>query len=493
MRQLIQLQMKQLISFIVLLSLIFSSSCSSHYLTPVDAAAAERITSNHPTGTRGGVTRNGRKLEGPTLSFPSITRDLHPEPLELKAHSGFDLKEKEEEIFIAIEEVLTPYLKDVVPSGLIAYDLKVEYSEGEETAAAGIVITNILVTCVVTVRSDSIQSLKALTHEKANLWLIEFFDGSNIYKILGKLDDENIQINEIVFQDDEFRSPLLNGGKVISGVKSDRITGGGGSGSTGKSTSSGNGGMIAGAFAGVVIVCSVLLVKYRDRLPWNEVRDMSFGGSDSSSGSSSGGSGSGRQFLIKTFGRKSNRNAFRRSAIDAAGRITTAGGAAGGGRRGPPMSEVIPISANPHNPFDFGESRSERTQSVGGDFDITDDYDFSKKSPSILSYYSYGTKQANTPRRDPNSSDYDEFSMPDEYNTVTDEYSVHCHSILGLQDDKSTASRSTANGGYGPPPSPYYNDLDDEWSFMEGYSVASSSRGESKEGSKSKLNIPSLL
>ena len=31
------------------------------------------------------------------LTFPSITRDLHPDPLELKAHSGFDLKEKEEE------------------------------------------------------------------------------------------------------------------------------------------------------------------------------------------------------------------------------------------------------------------------------------------------------------------------------------------------------------------------------------------------------------
>lgn len=404
-------------------------------------------------------TRDSRNLESTIFSIPPITRDLHPDPLELKGHGDFALNDREVEIFDTIKLVLTPYLNEVVSSGLVAYDLKIEYSEGEETNAAGIIITNMLVTCVITVQSDSVQSLRELTHEKANYWLIQFFDGSNIYKLLGSLHDKNIDVNEIVFQDEDFRSPLLNGGQVISGVNSDGSLSL--SASTKQPSGPGKAAMIAGVFAGIVIICCILLIKYKHYLPWNEMRSDSFG-LNSRSGSSSSSEKERMQFLPNSFRTKMKQEVFKRNYDR------------------PPISEIVPMST------DY-ESRSDRAESVGGDFNVPDEYDFAKKSPSIRSYSSH-EKQTRT-SRNANTSEYDEFSMPGDYNTVTDEYSIHCHSILGLHDDHSLTNTSDTSRPRGdtsisiPPPSPYYDDLEDEWSF-DSYS---------EESSGGKLRLPSLL
>eukprot|EP00980_Cylindrotheca_fusiformis_P007507 scaffold1559_cov114-Cylindrotheca_fusiformis.AAC.12 len=202
------------------------------------------------------------------FSFPSVVRDLHPEALKLKAHSSFHLGDNDPEIFAALQSVLTPYLQDILGDSLVSYDLEIVYSEGENVDVDDIVVTNMVITCVLTVKSDSVQGLQLHTHVNADIWFFDFFNGSNVFKFLSNLRDEyNIDVNEIVFQDEEFRSPLLNGGNVDSEVKNDDIP------PPDPPSSGGKGGAIAGALIGILIVGGILLVRYTEKIPWHWIQD----------------------------------------------------------------------------------------------------------------------------------------------------------------------------------------------------------------------------
>lgn len=495
---------------------------------------AANLTAAHSAGSfRGSITSKSRKLvQGFVSSFPSVTRDLHPEALKLKAHSSIHLGDKDPEIFVALEAVFTPYLQEILGESLVAYDLEILYGEGEDTEVENIVVTNMLVTCVLTVRSGSAQELQLHTHDKADTWFYEFFDGTNVFKFLANLREKNIDVNEIVFQDEEFRSPLLNGGEVVSEVNSDGIS----SGSSNKpqpESSGGQGGAIAGAFVGVLVVCGVLLVRYKEKIPWHLVQDMTMASEtslDDSDASKKPGS-RGRRLsaalkkkipssqaikkkLPSSEGIKKklpSANAIkqkiyspvRRAAIQKKPAFSSDYPAEPKNRQTRPTKKNPPVSlldSNPYNPFNSNSNLdpppSDISFSVDGDYDIPEEYDFSVRSPTISSY---SGARVTTPVVDLTGSE-DEFSMPDDYNTVNDDYSVHCHSILGLVDQPSLLddSRSVASrrAGMPPPASPYFSnsntELLDEWSidgYSDGYSLAAA---KTSGGAKSGLDLPPL-
>jgi hypothetical protein len=450
-------------------------------------------------------------------NFPTVTRDLHPEPLQLKAHSSIDLSDKDPEMFAAMESVLTPYLQEIIGSNLIAYDLKIEYSPGEDVQVEDIVVTNLVMTCVVTVRSDSLETLKALTHGQADKWFFDFFDGLSVYKFLGSLRDSGIDINEIVFQEQDFRSPLLNGGQVISEVN--RVPTGA---NTPQNISEGSrtGGKIAGVFASMILIGGALLVNYKEKIPWGRVKDLNL-----SLGSDSGSKAGDRQEKKKPWDRlldltqgkqpeKEKKPIGRRKTRTEAFKSKSTLVRKAAIQKKPASSKDLVVNSkpsgkskplvSPFNPF-VEPPPSDRSHSVAGDFDVPEEYDFSERSPTISSYSGGNVRNAGT--RGKNGMDDEEFSMPDDYNTicntVPDEYSLHCHSILGLVDrpdddtsgdDTSTMDRSLLSykkpvAGV-VPPSPAYSNGTDEWS-VDGYSVGYSTAAK-KATQSSLLDMPTF-
>ncbi|CAJ1967783.1 unnamed protein product [Cylindrotheca closterium] len=546
-------------------------------------------------------------------NFPSITRDLHPQELKLKAHSSVHLGDRQSEIFSSLESVLTPYFQEILGDTLVAYDLKVKYSEGENVDLPDIIVTNMLVSCILTVRTNSVEELKLHTHAHANSWFFDFFDGLNVYKFLGQLRDNDIEVGELVFQDEEFRSPLLGGG-VLGG---DLDVGSISLGPDGSPQSGGQAGAIAGAFVGVMVVAGVLAYRYKEKIPWDKIHEKSLGGSSitGSLASSSAGSSSKRTAMTRlSNGIERGVEAGKRLSETVKSKVgpklevvkskvgprldavkSTVGPKLDAAKsnlapkldaakskfgflqervsmyknNGPNstamkmMPQEVPdspesaarknrtslLDSNPYNPFQDHHRKpaaaaapSEGTYSVGGDFGVGDEYEASilQRSPTISSYSGYGGREIvfGNDARD------DEFSMPDDYNTVVaDDYSVHCHSILGLMDQPSVdeatiLSRKPSNdsedeGGddeddedeedyndddddddddeqgtqqqqqqqqqeasvtASVPQSPYFTDMD-EWS-MDGYSLASrpaarNGRGAGAAG-RSNLNMPHL-
>mmetsp|Transcript_8800 Transcript_8800/g.21067 ORF Transcript_8800/g.21067 Transcript_8800/m.21067 type:complete len:549 (+) Transcript_8800:71-1717(+) len=515
---------------------------------------------------RGGIrTRNENHrelIQSFANNFPSVTRDLHPQELKLKAHSSIHLGEKQPEIFASLESVLTPYFQEILGESLVAYDLKVKYSEGEDTDVADIIVTNMLVSCILTVRSNSVEELKFHTHDHANKWFFDFFDGLNVYKFLGQLRDNDIEVGEIVFDDEEFRSPLLNGGGM-GGLDIGNIS----LNADGSAQSGGQAGAIAGAFVGVMVVGGVLAYRYKEKIPWDKIQEKSFGGSSATSslGSSSEGSSSKRTAMTRlSHGIDKSIEAGKRlsatiqkklpskdevnSKLDVVKsnlgpKLDVAKSKLGfiqervsmyknnihpHGNKMPDAPDspesaarknrLSLLDSNPYNPFqDIPKpAPSEGTYSVGGDFGVGEEYDAStQRSPTISAYSGYGREIVFN-----NSSDVEEFSMPDDYNTVVaDDYSVHCHSILGLMegdqasvDDRTVLSRRPNNNtddeeeddddqttqqqeevpSPAPsavvPQSPFFTDMD-EWS-MDGYSLAS--RPAAPRSGRSNLNMPNL-
>ena len=99
--------------------------------------------------------------------------------IHLKAHSISDLSALDPEIFAVLQAQLTPYLQGIVGHTLQAYSLEVDYTPGfaedQSSVAPGIIVTNMEVTCTLKVRSDSLVSLKRITHQQTNQWVRDFF------------------------------------------------------------------------------------------------------------------------------------------------------------------------------------------------------------------------------------------------------------------------------------------------------------------------------
>jgi hypothetical protein len=210
--------------------------------------------------------------DGPPMrfkyNFPSVQHRVYSGVILLKASSSFDLSEMDPEIFAVLQTVLTPYLQTEVGSTLEAYTLEVDYSPRKDDVSGGVVVTILSVTCTLKVKSNSIESLRNMNHDFASQLIYDFFAGDYLANFLSALLKNNINVNEIVFEDQEFKSPLANGQQVVAGIS------GGVESSTSSSSSyssdGGNAGAMVGVTIAVVVVGLIFFLHYTGRLPSKE-------------------------------------------------------------------------------------------------------------------------------------------------------------------------------------------------------------------------------
>lgn len=202
------------------------------------------------------------------FNFPKVQHRLYSGPVLLKAHSAVDLSEMDPEIFAVLQSVLTPYVQTTAGSTLHSYTLEVDYSPANDQVAQGMVVTNLEVTVTLKLVSDSIESLKAMNHTQASQWIRDFFSGPELYQFITALGKNNIPVNEIVFLEQEFKTPLNTDGQVIAAISGD---GGGNSHPPNTTPSSSgnnnNGGVVIGITLATLAVGAVLFLHFSGRLP----------------------------------------------------------------------------------------------------------------------------------------------------------------------------------------------------------------------------------
>lgn len=200
--------------------------------------------------------------------FPSIQHKLYPEPIKLKAHSSFDLSETDPEIFAILQSVMTTYLQTLMGKSLQAYTLEVDYSPGhdDEVVAEGVIVTNLQVSCTLKVVSETLDSLTMVNHKQVRQWIRDMFVGTELSTLLSQLRKNNINVNEIVFAEDEFR--LANGGPVVAGINGEASSSS--SSTSGEGGKSGNAGAMIGVTLGVIVVGVILFLHLTGRLPSKE-------------------------------------------------------------------------------------------------------------------------------------------------------------------------------------------------------------------------------
>ena len=97
-----------------------------------------------------------------------------------------------------------------------------DYSPGNDQVAQGMVVTNLEVTVTLKVVSDSIESLKVMNHTQVSHWIRYFFSGPELYQFITAL-DKNIPVNEVVFLEREFKTPLNTDGQVIAAISGETV------------------------------------------------------------------------------------------------------------------------------------------------------------------------------------------------------------------------------------------------------------------------------
>jgi hypothetical protein len=434
-----------------------------------------------------------------TFSFPTIQHMIYSGSIHLKAHSIHDLTELDPEIFAVLQSQLTPYLQAIVGHTLQAYSLEVDYTPGyaedQKSVAPGIVVTNLEVTCTLKVRSDSIGSLTRITHNQAHQWIRDFFGGSEITVLLTELQNNNIHVNEIVFVEDTFKT---NDGQVIAGINS----GGGTGGSSPSSNSGSNTGMVIGVTMAIIAVGGVLFLHLTGNLPSREdLRDIRHSlreklhldsGSEGYHGGSSSGSNDDedgsepkgrRRTWSATFKRHPD-TGIRKAAIQkkpaysddylslgtksvGSKRSSSSDGKTSSTPSSSPKSTRTPNSASNENHSESGTGFDDYSFSVAGDYNVDGDYDMairSQGSPSRRSSrpsYSRGNSpRTNTSHSRGDIDGNDEFSMPEDYDTILhgdDEslYSKWSQSVMTfLPGRKNHKKRDKANVISPPPGSP---------------------------------------
>lgn len=483
--------------------------------------------------------------DGPVFLFPTIEHVLYAQPVLLKAHSSFDLSETDPEIFAILQAAMTPYLQTLVGHTLQAYTLEVDYSPGHEGAADDVIVTNLRVMCTLKVVSDSLKSLTMITHQQVGEWMHDFFAGEEALQLLDELRRNNINVNEIVFADQDFKSPVV-----------DEINGEGGSSSSSSSPNdnddgkSGNAGVVIGVTMAIIFVGLVLYLHFTGRLPSKErlgelgssLRDSLSSGSRSGSHRSEstrpfvdedglnkeGRGGRGRRIWAATIGRlysflSGNGNydnsgddddeeggRRRRTFSGTFRRFPTGGLRPAAIQKRPAQSKDYLKNADHNDSNDTSKSSisqppSSSSSESGGDVgaghegnrkpfssamgggsvaNTMDDYSFSCHKDRMGEDYDvdgdYGpsgsprspTCQTSSGRLPTRYRDHgDEFSMPDDYDTVTDDhqsvYSRWSQSVMTLSSfmprpngqrnssrTKPSSSVRTGGGGSNPNASP---------------------------------------
>lgn len=392
------------------------------------------------------------------FNFPKIQHRVYSGPVLLKAHSAYDLSEMDPEIFAVLQSVLTPYLQAEVGSTLQAYTLEVDYSPGTDKVAEGMVVTNLQVTVTLKVLSNSIASLTSIDHTQASEWVREFFDGPELYQFITALGDNNIPINEIVFMEQDFKSPMNTGGQVIAGIE-----GNGGGNKRPTSSGGGSNGAVIGITIATLAVGCVLLLHFTGKLPSRESFDR-FYRTTRESLSSGTRSYDGDDFDLGDAladihnveeGKRKRRD---RTWSGTFRRFPTGGVRPAAIQKEPARSEDYlgdssskgsssrssssnKVSTSSSSSKDSSVSKAKRLSQPSAAYD---DYSFSvDEDYNVKGDYGPMTPKTLGNRRNmlsPNGSTpsgRSEFSMPEEYDTVAEEqaslYSKWSHSVMGRQ------------------------------------------------------------
>lgn len=415
-----------------------------------------------------GLPQTITKPQHLAFSFPTIQHMIYSGSINLKAHSAYDLSQMDPEIFGVLQSMLTPYLQAIVGHTLQAYNLEVDYTPGhaedQSAVAAGGVVTNLEVACTLKVRSDSVASLKRITHKQAKQWIRDFFSGHEMGQFLNELSSNNINVNEIVFVEDQFATPA-NGGQVIAGIESGG-NGNGPSSSSSSSSSDGNPGVVIGVAIAMVAVGAILFLHFTGHLPYREkLSELRIlmrhslscdSGSEGYHGGSSDGNGtkdeendqapSGRRRTWSATFRRHPDAGIRKAALQkkparsedylsggSTSTVSKQSNSSGGITNNTPLSSHK--SDRTHgdttlNPFEPGVDFDDYSYSVGEDFNVGGDYDMAMRSRGSPSRRSSrpSFSQGASPRTNTAHTRDDEFSMPEDYDTVLEGDSASLYS-----------------------------------------------------------------
>jgi hypothetical protein len=424
------------------LSIPGSSNAEATEANQTDLQGAEGEAS-----TRASVT-----VRKPRLGvLPHFQRKIYPGTVELKAHSKIYLEDKDSEIFSTVQSALTPYLQQEIGKGLQAYNLEVDYSDGEDASDAGVIVTNMNVTVILSVLSEDMDGLIGINSASSTIFLRDFFKGQRLYQFLGQLRRDGVEINEISFLEEEFRSPIF-----ADHVASVSTSGGQKASTSTPEPEKSKVGLIAAICVGMVVVGAVLFTHYGGRLPTGALRvsrknlgELSHSIRESFSTDRLSQVG---MSIRETVSRSSSSDNSSRSSTEKDGDQTRTRTWSGSLRRHPPGGiKAAALQKTPAFSKDLlnkspSPSTDDQSFSIAGDYDVPDEYDF---QATPISKVSAGKHATNRKLRTQEEAPEDEFSMPDDYNTVNEDMSFYSKnvSVKTHRKNKEMASmRSKLNG-----------------------------------------------
>jgi hypothetical protein len=410
-----------------------TSSSTSSSPFPPDLLSSRMGSSGQTNETF--TTETATPIVQPVIGFPRIERELFPKPVQLKAHSSISLQENQQAVFTETTNIVTTCLKKSYSDHLQAYKMTVEYSDGPDVSYAGVVITEVTINIVISVKTETIEDLKLLTHDSASNIVHECFDGPPMYQLLGALRRDGVQVNEIVFVDKPFRSPIFGSSDAS------RIISNGDTSSSETKSKNNQGALIATLTIGMFVVGSVMYAYRKGKLSnlpikVDKLRSLSapirkrFNGQKLRSLSESM-----RVKLSQSF-TSSDQGSRGSSDQDGSNQSGTRARTWSGSFRRYPTGGVRPAALQKKPAFSKDFLKSPRsddqsyTVSVGGDYDVPYEYDFQATPMSQM--YGGRQKMLSTPGRSPESPG-EEFSMPEDYNTVAEDASLYSRnpSVMG--------------------------------------------------------------
>jgi hypothetical protein len=384
------------------------------------------------------------------IGVPKVQRELFPDAIQLKAHSPVHLQEHDPEFFAETTNFLTPCLQRTYTKHLQAYKMTVEYSDGPDATAAGVIVTHMTIKVVISVMTDTIDALKLITHDAASKTLHSCFDGPQMYDFLGSLRREGVQINEIAFLDTPFRSPVFGDNEPVAIVSNGEKS------SPMEEPKDSKAGLIATLSVGMIVVGAVLLAQHKGALPAVQIPTDRLGhlGDSIRNTATAGKKRIGR--VSKAIRGKFNQTSF--GSDDAvAGEIDEGGSVSGkrvrtwsGSFRRHPEGGIRPAALQKEPAFSKDFMKDPRSPGndnnsfsvVGDDYNVPDEYDF--QATPVSEMYSGRVSSKQSPQRPASIGDETEFSMPDDYNTVNEDMSIYSRSasvMAGLRGSRNGDAR----------------------------------------------------
>jgi len=395
------------------------------------------------------------------------------------------------EIFAIFQSKLTPYLQTKVGGSLRAYTLEIDYSPGNnDNAGQGVVVTNLQVSSTLKLVSNNIESLKNINHDLVTQWIHDFFnDPDSVTEVIDGLQGNNIHVNEIVVSEQQGDASA-----TISQINSGTMEGGSihANGINGVSEDDGKNGAMIGVMVAVLTIGAVLLVHFTGRFPSREqlgevtlslrdtLRSYGFKAQSDDDDDSLG-----DIHNIETGGKKQRNRTWSGTFR----RYPTGGIRPAAIQRSPAQSsDYLGDSSSKSSSSASKRSSMKDQKSINETSTLVDDYTFSVADDYNvgMDYGPVSPRSPMTPSHRPSSanqrSSFDEFSMPDDYDTVHEDqgslYSKWSQNIKRPRAKQYPRQHPAAAGSFTMSPltsprrvtpsdivSPQTNGRMDEWSL----------------------------